>query len=467
MTSRMLSNNIRSLALVFFGLALTLAACGSGGGEDLAEGEVETDAQTETESEVEPAALDGAEGLLPDLSGPVTPESVNTLVQALTGVPPGDAEVACLTDVASNDTQLSEVFNGFGQQGFELSPEAFTALAVNTHDCVERDTLVAAISGLSVLEGPEAEEFSTCIAEEIGDETNGDLAYTGLAALLVGFEIPEGAQQFTFDSVTTCVTAEDLTQQIVFNTESTSGFAVDVDEECISDGIDEDFINDFWGTFILGEGDADGIMLFIASCTSAFDSGLAQELPVDFEPWAGVGALSEVDPLIRNGVYTAPPPTVIEEGIDYQAVFNTSDGEIVIDLFEETAPITVNNFVALARDGFYDATVFHRVLADFMAQGGDPTSSGSGGPGYSFADEPSALTEIDRRGLLAMANSGPDTNGSQFFITFEPADFLNGLHAVFGEVIEGDTQLGEIDLRDPEAPTTRGEQLFSVVITEN
>ena len=102
-----------------------------------------------------------------------------------------------------------------------------------------------------------------------------------------------------------------------------------------------------------------------------------------------------------------------------------------------------------------------------MAQGGDPTSSGSGGPGYSFADEPSALTEIDRRGLLAMANSGPDTNGSQFFITFEPADFLNGLHAVFGEVIEGDTQLGEIDLRDPEAPTTRGEQLFSVVITEN
>ena len=138
----------------------------------------------------------------------------------------------------------------------------------------------------------------------------------------------------------------------------------------------------------------------------------------------------------------------------------------MIDLFEETAPVTVNSFVALARDGYYDGTVFHRVLEGFMAQAGDPTGTGTGGPGYSFADEDTALTAIDRRGLLAMANSGPDTNGSQFFITFEPADFLTGLHAVFGEVIDGDDVLAEVDLRDPDAPTTRGEQLLSITIVE-
>ena len=101
-----------------------------------------------------------------------------------------------------------------------------------------------------------------------------------------------------------------------------------------------------------------------------------------------------------------------------------------------------------------------------MAQGGDPTATGSGGPGFNFDDEPAALTSIDRRGLLAMANAGPNTNGSQFFITFEPATFLDGLHAVFGEVIDGDDVLSQIDLRDPAAPTTRGESLVSVEILE-
>ena len=102
-----------------------------------------------------------------------------------------------------------------------------------------------------------------------------------------------------------------------------------------------------------------------------------------------------------------------------------------------------------------------------MAQGGDPTGIGSGGPGYSFEDEQSALTDIDRRGLLAMANAGPDTNGSQFFITFESQEGLTGLHAVFGELIESDEIFSQVDLRNPDAPSSRGEQLISVVITEN
>ena len=263
------------------------------------------------------------------------------------------------------------------------------------------------------------------------------------------------------------MTPEDLAEQIAFQSESQTGFQTEVDRECLADGLDEQTVRDFWGTFILQSGDSQGVMDLVDSCSSEFDSGLEQELPEDFEPWAGVGALSGVDPQVRNGVYDAPPPNILEDGIDYQAVLTTTDGEFTIDLFEETAPITVNNFVALARDGYYDATTFHRVLEGFMAQAGDPTGTGSGGPGYNFDDEQSALTDIDRRGLLAMANAGPNTNGSQFFVTFEPADFLTGLHAVFGELIVGDDIFSQVDLRDPEAPSTRGEQLISVVITEN
>lgn len=461
-------NRFRSLFAALFGLALVIAACGGSDSSDATGEGVDDAGEADAgDSNVEPSALDGVDGALPDLTGPVDPESITNLVLALTGVPPSPEELTCLTDNTDGDSQLTEVFNGFGTQGYVLEPEGFTALAVNTHECVNEEGLLTSLAGLSVLEDEGADEFRTCIAGEIGDETNGDLAYTGLAALLVGFEIPEGATQLTFDAVTTCVTTEDLAEQISFQGEAQRGFEVTVDRECIADGLDDESVRAFWGTFILQEGDSSEIMALLADCTEEFNSGLDQELPADFEPWAGVGALSGVDPGVRNNVYTEAPPNVLEDGVDYQAVLTTTDGQFTIDLFEETAPITVNNFVALARDGYYDATVFHRVLEGFMAQAGDPTGTGSGGPGYSFDDEQSALTEIDRRGLLAMANSGPNTNGSQFFITFEPADFLNGLHAVFGEVIDGDAVFAEVDLRDPAAPTSRGEQLISVEITES
>ena len=458
-------DRFRSTAATLFALALLLAAC-SGGDETATDsgssdtGEVDTTGADE--GQVEASALEG----VGDLSGPVNPSSVSDLVLALTGQPPADTEVDCLVTSSDGDSQLTEVFNGFGQPGYELSPEGFTALTVNAHSCVASDTLVSSLSGLSVLEEDGAAEFDTCISDEIEDEVNGDLAYTGLAALLVQFPIPEGAQQLTFETVVECISDEDLIEQLASNTESRQGFAVSVDRECLADGLTDDLIAEFWGGFILQEVGEGNIAPFVDECTGGFDSGLAQELPDDFEPWAGEGALAAVDPFVRNGIYDAPPPTVIEDGVDYGAVLTTTDGEIVIDLLEDTAPITVNNFVALARDGYYDATVFHRVLEGFMAQGGDPTSSGSGGPGYSFDDEESAFTPLDGRGVLAMANSGPDTNGSQFFITFEATDFLTGVHAVFGEVVDGDPVLAQIDLRDPAAPTSRGEQLISVAITE-
>lgn len=124
----------------------------------------------------------------------------------------------------------------------------------------------------------------------------------------------------------------------------------------------------------------------------------------------------------------------------YTARFQTNKGTFDIELFAAQAPITVNNFVFLARDGFYDGVKFHRVIADFMIQSGDPTGTGRGGPGYRWNDEPSALRlKHDKAGVLSMANAGPNTNGSQFFITHVPTPWLDGKHAVFGQVL-GDGQ---------------------------
>jgi peptidyl-prolyl cis-trans isomerase B (cyclophilin B) len=127
----------------------------------------------------------------------------------------------------------------------------------------------------------------------------------------------------------------------------------------------------------------------------------------------------------------------IDSAKTFVATFDTSRGQIVCELFAKDAPKTVNNFVFLAREGFYDGTVFHRVIADFMIQGGDPTGTGRGGPGYKFEDEVRDNPNKHARGSLSMANAGPDTNGSQFFITHVETAWLNGKHTVFGKVTSG------------------------------
>ncbi|MBE2224291.1 MAG: peptidylprolyl isomerase, partial [Anaerolineae bacterium] len=143
------------------------------------------------------------------------------------------------------------------------------------------------------------------------------------------------------------------------------------------------------------------------------------------------------------------------------------NGQMRLRLFPEEAPITVNNFVFLANQGFYDGTTFHRVLADFMAQGGDPTGTGGGGPGYQFVNETDNSLSFDRPGILAMANAGPDTNGSQFFITFGPQTYLDGGYTIFGELIEGFDVLNAISLRDPQLnPTTPGDTIIRIDIEE-
>ena len=205
----------------------------------------------------------------------------------------------------------------------------------------------------------------------------------------------------------------------------------------------------------------------ISGCSEEYDSGLLKEIPADFEPWAGTGVLAGVDQSLRNGIYAQRPPMSIDTSKTYEAVLKTGGGEIRLALFPETAPVTVNNFVSLARDGYYDGTVFHRVIDEFMAQAGDPTGSGSGGPGYQFEDEVDDGPSLDKRGLLAMANAGPGTNGSQFFITFAATDWLTGNHTVFGELLEGDDILSSIEIRDPAAPTSRGQIIESITIEES
>ena len=147
----------------------------------------------------------------------------------------------------------------------------------------------------------------------------------------------------------------------------------------------------------------------------------------------------------------------IDPNKKYSAAFNTSRGEIVCELFVKDAPKTVNNFVFLAQDKFYDGTVFHRVIPDFMIQGGDPTGTGRGDPGYRFDDEFKGNPHKHQAGSLSMANAGPNTNGSQFFITHVATNWLDGKHTVFGQVLSGQDVVNAIQ---------QGDKLNSVKIRE-
>ncbi len=150
----------------------------------------------------------------------------------------------------------------------------------------------------------------------------------------------------------------------------------------------------------------------------------------------------------------------------YFALFKTDKGDIKVELFAKQVPNTVNNFVFLAREGYYDDTIFHRVIADFMVQGGDPTATGRGGPGYSFRDEFDPELRHDKPGILSMANAGPNTNGSQFFLTHVPTPWLDNKHAVFGQIIEGLDNLMAIPPRDPMLFGSPAVKLHTIEIIE-
>jgi cyclophilin family peptidyl-prolyl cis-trans isomerase len=156
----------------------------------------------------------------------------------------------------------------------------------------------------------------------------------------------------------------------------------------------------------------------------------------------------------------------LELGYEYYAYFVTEKGRVKVRLFAEEAPETVNNFVFLARDGYFDGTTFHRVIADFMVQGGDPTGTGTGGPGYRIPDEFHPGLRHDKPGVLSMANAGPNTGGSQFFITHVATPWLDDRHAVFGEVVDGMEVVGAIRERDPQRDPEPGDMIERIEIEE-
>jgi cyclophilin family peptidyl-prolyl cis-trans isomerase len=164
--------------------------------------------------------------------------------------------------------------------------------------------------------------------------------------------------------------------------------------------------------------------------------------------------------------WNKPPEMVIDPKKKYTATMSTDKGDIVLELFADKTPKTVNNFVFLAREGFYDGTIFHRVIADFMAQGGDPTGTGRSGPGYRFADEFHPTLKHNKAGILSMANAGPGTNGSQFFITHVPTPWLDGKHSVFGQVVSGMDELLSIPPRDPMKLDSPAVKLNKIIIQE-
>ena len=188
-----------------------------------------------------------------------------------------------------------------------------------------------------------------------------------------------------------------------------------------------------------------GIFLFIpGTLISASCGGQAPELAPE--------SVSAPEPK----TYSAPPAMVIDTGKQYTAIIETEKGNLVLELFAKDVPKTVNNFVFLAREGFYDGSTFHRVIPGFMAQGGDPTGTGRGDAGYRFEDEFTAHTHV--AGTLSMANSGPNTNGCQFFITYTPQPGLDGKHSVFGQLTEGMDALEKI---------TNGDVMKRIVIKES
>jgi cyclophilin family peptidyl-prolyl cis-trans isomerase len=180
-----------------------------------------------------------------------------------------------------------------------------------------------------------------------------------------------------------------------------------------------------------------------------------------------ISAIIQLD-LLEKREFTSCPPMTIDPLKQYVATLHTEKGDISIELYPDKAPIAVNNFIFLAHNGWYDGVTFHRVISGFVAQAGDPSGTGFGGPGYAFVNETSPDLKFDKAGVVAMANAGPDSNGSQFFITFAPAPQLDGNYTIFGKVISGMDVAQSLTPRDPSTTLdlAPGDKILSVSIEE-
>lgn len=415
--------------------------------------------------ESESGAIDNAPVPLGDVN---MFDNTTTMIRSLFNIDPDPSEVDCVLAESEARPNLAQAIIDDNAVFAQLGDETLIDVTHAVNGCVAPLSLGSWAMEAVGPTGEVRETAPACFAGYFDDPDQGDDLFHIFIALSFQYRYDPIFVPAITDVLVDCAPVTSLATFFANQAEAESNYDTVIDRDCFLSSIDNDEASTaFWSTLIDGQVPPFTVMTpYLAECAEVANAGLADTLPADFVAWSGTGGLAQVAPAARANIYPAPPPMSIDPAGSYEAVFATGGGEVRIRLYADSAPVTVNNFVSLARDGFFDGTVFHRVLDEFMAQGGDPTGTGTGGPGYNFQDETVGGPPLDRPGLLAMANSGPNTNGSQFFITFIDTDWLTGNHTVFGEVTEGMDIVNAIQRRNPDAPEGRGQLLESVTIIE-
>ena len=432
---------------------LITAACG---GSETTEGETSQNESNETEATPDP-----------NLTLPAEVVFAAQIAQSLLGEALTETDQSCLFTAATDNDEFAEAISAVLDQNASLTPTYFKSLITSVRDCVGQQRMSDAIAlGLSLNE--QNPELSECLNDTFVNDPSED-AFLGMAAITAGIPVPSDVAPQTIDTLNSCVSIDVIANQLALQYEQLQSFQKAVDQECLVKELNAyPGIENFWEAAFVTQDvqQLEGISQLVELCEEPLFADFLQEIPDSFVPWSGQRTLAAVSPLLRNNLYLSPPPNALDDDTQYEATIVTSDGSMTFELYADEAPLAVNNFVSLSRDGFYDGLTFHRVLEGFMAQGGDPTGIGTGSPGYRFEDEVDPNLIFDSRGILAMANSGPDTNGSQFFITFVPTPHLDGNYTIFGKLIEGDTVLSAINLRDPANPDNKGQEILEIQIQE-
>ena len=449
----MASNISKFLTSVLAISLLITAACG---GSETTEGETSQNESNETEATPDP-----------NLTLPAEVVFAAQIAQSLLGEALTETDQSCLFTAATDNDEFAEAISAVLDQNASLTPTYFKSLITSVRDCVGQQRMSDAIAlGLSLNE--QNPELSECLNDAFVNDPSED-AFLGMAAITAGIPVPSDVAPQTIDTLNNCVSIDVIANQLALQYEQLQSFQKAVDQEClVEEPNGYPGIENFWEAAFVTQDvqQLEGISQLVELCEEPLFADFLQEIPDSFVPWSGQRTLAAVSPLLRNNLYLSPPPNALDDGTQYEATIVTSDGSMTFELYADEAPLAVNNFVSLSRDGFYDGLTFHRVLEGFMAQGGDPTGVGTGSPGYRFEDEVDPNLIFDSRGILAMANSGPDTNGSQFFITFVPTPHLDGNYTIFGKLIEGDTVLSAINLRDPANPDNKGQEILEIQIQE-
>jgi len=446
------------LAPVMAALLLITTACGA---SDTTEPETSQTETSQTETSQTETTTDQ------NLTLPAEAVFAAQIAQSLLGAPLSETDQNCLFTAATDNDEFAEAISAVLDQNAALTPTYFKSLITSVRDCVGQQRMSDAIAlGLSLNE--QNPELSECLNNTFVNDPSED-AFLGMAAITAGIPVPPDVAPQTIDTLNNCVSIDVIANQLALQYEQLQSFQKAVDQECLVEELNAyPGIENFWEAAFVTQDvqQLEGISLLVELCEEPLFADLLQEVPDSFVPWSGKRTLAAVSPLLRNNLYLSPPPNALDDGTQYEATIVTSDGSMTFELYAKETPLAVNNFISLSRDGFYDGLTFHRVLEGFMAQGGDPTGIGTGSPGYQFEDEVNPNLIFDSRGILAMANSGPDTNGSQFFITLVPTPHLDGNYTIFGKLIEGDTVLSAINLRDPANPDNRGQKILEIRIQE-